>query len=54
MALFPFIAMQIFDFKNSIIAIKQFLVMILNLHLTSESSKKKKEVLKSDFVMAVL
>ncbi len=28
---FPVIAMQRFDFKNSIIAIKLFLVMILNL-----------------------
>ncbi len=34
--LFPVIAMQIFDFKNSIIAIELFLVMILNLYLTSE------------------
>ncbi len=34
--MFPVIAMQIFDFKNSIIAIKLFLVMILNMHLTSE------------------
>ncbi len=33
---FPVIAMQRFDFKNSIIAIKLFLVMILNLYLTSE------------------
>ncbi len=30
------IAMQIFDFKNSMIAIKLYLVMILNLDLTSE------------------
>ncbi len=28
--------MQIVDFKNSIIAIQLFLVMILNMHLTSE------------------
>ncbi len=34
--MFPVIAMQIFDFKNSIIVIKLFLVMILNMHLTSE------------------
>ncbi len=34
--MFPVIAMQIFDFKNSIIAIELFLVMILNLYLTSE------------------
>ncbi len=33
---FPVIAMQRFDFKNSIIAIKLFLVMILNINLTSE------------------
>ncbi len=33
---FPVIAMQRFDFKNSIIAIKLFFVMILNLYLTSE------------------
>ncbi len=32
---FPVIAMQRFGFKNSIIAIKLFLVMILNLYLTS-------------------
>ncbi len=32
---FYVIAMQRFDFKNSIIAIKLFLVMILNLYLTS-------------------
>ncbi len=32
---FPAIAMQIFNFKNSIIAIKLFIVMILNLYLTS-------------------
>ncbi len=34
LALF-FIAMQIFDLKNSIIAIQLFLVMILNLSLSS-------------------
>ncbi len=33
---FPVIAMQRFDFKNGIIAIKLFIVMILNLYLTSE------------------
>ncbi len=33
------IAMQIFDFKNSIVAIKLYLVMILNLDLTSEWSQ---------------
>ncbi len=33
--MFPVIAMQRFDFKNSIIAIKLLLVMILNLYLTS-------------------
>ncbi len=32
---FPVIAMQRFDFKNSIIAIKLFIVMILNLYITS-------------------
>ncbi len=32
---FPVIAMQRFGFKNSIIAIQLFLVMILNLYLTS-------------------
>ncbi len=46
---FPVIAMQRFDFKNSIIAIKLYLVMISNLYLTSEWSKSK-----SDFVVAVL
>ncbi len=30
------ITIQIFDFKKSIITIKRFLVMILNLFLTSE------------------
>ncbi len=45
--LFP---MQRFDFKNSIITIKLYL-MILNLYLTSELSQ---EVLKSDSVVAVL
>ncbi len=34
--MFPAIAMQRFDFKNSIIAIQLFIVMILNIHLTSE------------------
>ncbi len=33
---FPVIAMHRFDFKNSIIVIQLFLVMILNMHLTSE------------------
>ncbi len=36
MTVFPVIAMQSFYFKNSIIAIKLFPVMILNLYLTSE------------------
>ncbi len=53
MPVFPVIAMQRFDFKNSIIAIKLFLVMILNLYLTSEWSQSK-EVLKTDSVVAVL
>ncbi len=35
-----------FDFKNRIIATKLFLVMVLNLYLTSEWSQSKK----SDFV----
>ncbi len=39
MSVFPVMAMQRFDFKNSIIEIKLFLVMILNLHLTSERSQ---------------
>ncbi len=43
-----------FDFKNSIIAIKLFLVMILNMYLNSERSQSQKEVLTSDFVVAVL
>ncbi len=34
--MFPVIALQIFDFKTSFIAIKLLLVMILNMHLTSE------------------
>ncbi len=32
---FRIIAMQVFDFRNSIIVIKLFLVMILNLYLSS-------------------
>ncbi len=36
MPVFPVIAMQRFDFKNIIIAIKLFIVNILNLYLTSE------------------
>ncbi len=37
MRVFPVIAMQRFDLtENNIIAIKLFLVMILNLYLTSE------------------
>ncbi len=52
MPVFPVIAMQRFDFKNIIIAIKIYL-MILKLYLTSERSQSKK-VLKSDFVVAVL
>ncbi len=35
-AVFPVIAMQRFDLKNGIITIKLFLVMILNMHLTSQ------------------
>ncbi len=42
MRVFPVIAIQRFDFKNSIIAIKLFLVMILNQYLTSELSQSKK------------
>ncbi len=42
MPVFPVIVMQRFDFKNSI-AIKLYLVMILNLHLTSEQSQSKKD-----------
>ncbi len=41
MPVFPVITMQRFDFKDSIIAIKLFLVMILNLYLTSERSQVK-------------
>ncbi len=36
MPVFPFIAMQRFDFKNSIIATKLYLAMVLNLYLTPE------------------
>ncbi len=46
---FPVIAMQSFDFKNSFIAIQLFRVMILNLYLTSEWFLSK-----SDFVVAML
>ncbi len=38
---FPVITMQTFDFKTSIIAIKLFLIMILNLYLISEWSQSK-------------
>ncbi len=41
--------LQRFDFQNSIIATKLFLVIVLNLYLTSEWSQSK-----SDFVVAVL
>ncbi len=40
MPVFPAIAMQRFDFKNSIIAIKLY-IMILNLYLRSEQSPSK-------------
>ncbi len=53
MPVFPVIAMRELDFKNSITAIKLFLVMILNLYLTSEGSQSK-EVLTSDFEVTVL
>ncbi len=53
MPVFPVVAMQVLDFKYSIITIKLYL-MNLNLYLTSEWSQDKKEVLKSDFVVAVL
>ncbi len=33
--------MQTFDFKTSIIAIKLFITVILNLYLTSELSQSK-------------
>ncbi len=36
MPVFPVITMQMFVFKNSIIVTKLFLVMVLNLYLTSE------------------
>ncbi len=49
MPVFLVINMQRFDFKNHIIAVKLFLVMGLNLYLTSESSQSQ-----SDFVAAVL
>ncbi len=35
MPVFPVIAMQRFDFKNSIITIKRFLVMILKLRFVT-------------------
>ncbi len=41
MSVFPLIAIQVFDFKNSII--KLYFVMILNLYLTSEWSQSKKK-----------
>ncbi len=37
MPVYHAVAMQRFDFKNSIITIKLYLVMILNLYLTSVS-----------------
>ncbi len=48
--MFPVITIQRFDFKNSIIAIQLFLVMILNMYLTSEILSQSK----SDFGVAVL
>ncbi len=36
MPVFLVVAMQRFDFKNSFIATKLFLVMVLSLYLTSE------------------
>ncbi len=43
MPVFPVVAMQRFDFKNSIIDIQLFLVILfLNLYLTSEISQSKK------------
>ncbi len=36
MPVFPVITMQMFVFKNSIIVTKLFLVMVLDLYLTSE------------------
>ncbi len=47
--MFPVTAMQRFDVKNSIIAIQIYLVMILNLYLTSELFLSK-----CDFEVAVL
>ncbi len=41
MSVFPVIAMQIFNFKNSIIAIKRFLVMILNLQPQNDPKVKR-------------
>ncbi len=41
MPVFLVITMQTIDFKTSIIAIKLFLVMILNMYLTSECSQSK-------------
>ncbi len=50
MPVFPVITMQRFDLKNIIITIiKLFIVMVLDLYLTSEWSQSK-----SDFVVAVL
>ncbi len=45
----PVITMQGFDFINSIIATKLFLVMVFNQYLTSERPQSK-----SYFVVAVL
>ncbi len=52
MPVFPVIDIQTFDFKTSIIAIKLFIVMILNLYLISEQSQIRG--VKSDFAAAVL
>ncbi len=41
MPVFAVITMQKFDFKNSIIAIKLYLVMVLDLYLTLEWSQNK-------------
>ncbi len=53
--MFPVIAVRRFDFKNSIIAIKLFLVMILNIFTFNlRNSESEWSQSKSDFVVVVL
>ncbi len=54
MLVFPVIAMQRFDFKNTILAFKHFFCYDFKSVFNLRTTSKLKEVLKSDFVVAVL